>query len=685
MHPLDTESLLVQDRQSPKSRQRCYVVICIILSIVSITAAVFLSLFAINSNSNSNPNSAADADTTPRLSAAAKITSPNIIMIMMDDLGYSDVGYYSNYRSGNDYSISTPNIERFASEGIKLHQHYSEPICSTTRSSLLSGRYAWRTGLDYPTGLGSLYHTDTSMSLLPEVLQNEYNYKTLMLGKWHVGYAAEDMLPFNRGFDESIWFTLGGLAYYDHTVCTSWSTFDSAAGNSLDPDIVAQRNELFGSALCSYDLRDQNDEPVQSDEYMERIFTDKLLDYIGDAESGDDPFFVYYAMPTPHGSVTMPPITFDAQCAHITDERRNIFCNMMQYADALMGEIDAALRETGLMDNTAVVFLSDNGGSTGNARGQNLPLRGQKTSRFEGGVRTPSFVYGGYVDRLLGENTQCDYDGLFHVSDWLPTLLQLASGNTLRNEDVDAVVGDSVDVDGFALWSNMLTQCGSESNPRNNADEDLQREQIISARVCGDGEDAYFFQTYIRQSDFKLIVNNSALCPGNPTVSGDVNSYYPYFDGSADRVPVQEVYTQFMATPQLDSDRFRSVCYEAMSDFQKRNEANFVIRDVMLFNVSGDAIEACDVSAQYPEVVASMLAVLDEEVRGHYRGSGTMSPVASAVLRQVESYDCAHDQTYVLSWQDAECCDDDAFDDWNLVWQTAIDNKMNCPSRAGYV
>merc|ERR1719334_81964 len=191
------------------------------------------------------------------------------------------------------------------------------------------------------------------------------------------------MVPFNRGFDEAIWFTLGGLAYYDHTVCTSWSSFDQGLGNSLDSDIVAQRNEVFGSALCSYDLHDENYEPVQSDEYLERIFTDKLLDYINDAQYDDDPFFVYYSMPTPHVSLTMPPISFDSQCGHIADERRAILCHMMQYADSMMGEIDSALRETGLMENTMIVFLSDNGGATSGARGQNLPLRGQKTSKFE--------------------------------------------------------------------------------------------------------------------------------------------------------------------------------------------------------------------------------------------------------------------------------------------------------------
>lgn len=672
MKPLDTVSLLADERQSPKSRTSFWGYICVLLSIISLSAAIVVSVFVVNTDSDSA------SDPAPSLGSNAESTStvpPNVIMIMMDDLGFTDAGYYSNYRSGNDYSFSTPNIERFASEGIKLHQHYSEHICSTTRSSLLSGRYPWKTGLDYVVQPGSTHHTDTALSLLPEVLRDEYNYKTLMIGKWHIGYAAESMVPFNRGFDEAIWFTLGGLAYYDHTVCTSWSSFDQGVGNSLDPDIVAQRNEVFGSALCSYDLHDENYEPVQSDEYLERIFTDKLLDYINDAQYDDDPFFVYYSMPTPHVSLTMPPISFDAQCGHIADERRAILCHMMQYADSMMGEIDSALRETGLMENTMVVFLSDNGGATSGARGQNLPLRGQKTSKFEGGVRTPSFVYGGYVDRFIGENAQCDYEGLFHVSDWLPTLLQAASGNTLHNEEVDAVVGDAIGVDGFALWSDMLSQCGYES------ENDSQREQIISARVCGDGDDAYFFSTYIRQSDWKLIVNNSAGCAGAPTVSGDIYSYYPFFDGSAERKPVQEVYTQYMATPQIDSERFRSVCYEAMADRQKRNEANFAIRDLMLFNVSGDAIEACDLSQQYPEVVASMLAVLDAEVKGHYRGSSTLSPAASAVLRDVESYDCEHDQSYLLSWQDAECCGDESFDDWNFVWQTAIDNKLSCQSQ----
>merc|ERR1719204_1602969 len=309
MQPLETVSLLAEDSQHPKSRKRfIYGLICVFLSIICIAAAISISLFLVNLNEP-------DADQTPQEPAGEPVGAsrsndapPNIIMILMDDLGFTDFGPYSNYRSGNDYSFSTPNIERFASEGIMLHQHYSEAICSTTRSALLSGRYAWKTGLDYVVQPGSPYHTDTSLSLLPEVLREEYNYKTLMLGKWHIGYAAEAMLPFNRGFDEAIWFTLGGQAYYDHTVCTPMTSFDSAAGNSVDPDIKEQRNELFGSQLCSYDLWDENYEAVQSDVYNERIFTDKLLAVINDARPGDDPFFAYYAMPTPHVSLTTPPI-----------------------------------------------------------------------------------------------------------------------------------------------------------------------------------------------------------------------------------------------------------------------------------------------------------------------------------------------------------------------------------------
>ena len=128
---------------------------------------------------------------------------------------------------------------------------------------------------------------------------------------------------------------------------------------------------------------------------------------------------------------------------------------MMQFGDELIGEIVAEVETKGIMNNTVIVFLSDNGGATGGkGRGQNLPLRGRKSGKFEGGIRTASFMYGGFVDGYIGGDTMCDYNDLFYVSDWFPSLMQMASNNSWSNEEIREVVmayNDSVDIDGIGL------------------------------------------------------------------------------------------------------------------------------------------------------------------------------------------------------------------------------------------
>ena len=157
----------------------------------------------------------------------------------------------------------------------------------------------------------------------------------------------------------------------------------------------------------------------------------------------------------------MPPESDYPECDHITDTQRHKFCDMVLFADALLGEVIVELESNGLFDNTLFVFLSDNGGNTGNPRGQNLPLRGKKGSKFEGGIRTASFLYGGYIDALMG-SVDCDYEGIFYINDWFPTLLQIASNNQLTNDEITIVVSevDDIAIDGIGLLSNILSQCG---------------------------------------------------------------------------------------------------------------------------------------------------------------------------------------------------------------------------------
>ena len=115
-----------------------------------------------------------------------------------------------------------------------------------------------------------------------------------------------------------------------------------------------------------------------------------------------------------------------------------------------------------------------------------------------------------------------------------------------------------------------------------------------------------------------------------------------------------------------------------MTFAEKQDPSNFEYADVLLYRIREDAIEACNVAAQHPEVVSELMAVLEDNVRGHYRGSKQIDPAASAALRQVGTYSCEWDTTYLMSWEDEECCNDEGFSDWNSVWQNAIDFKMNC-------
>ena len=166
-------------------------------------------------------------------------------------------------------------------------------------------------------------------------------------------------------------------------------------------------------------------------------------------------------MQTPHTPIELAPNRNYPECDNITDVQRHRFCDMVQFADALIGEIVVELEDNGLFENTVIAFLSDNGGATGNPRGQNLPLRGKKGSKFDGGVRTASFLYGGSIDALLGSGS-CDYEGLFYINDWGPTLLQIASNNQLTNDDIASIVAevDDSEIDGIGLWSNILMECG---------------------------------------------------------------------------------------------------------------------------------------------------------------------------------------------------------------------------------
>ena len=259
---------------------------------------------------------------------------PNIVLILCDDLGYGDLHTYGS-------NIATPNLDGMAQEGVHFRQFYStSSVCSPSRASLMTGRYATRVGV--PGVLSP--HDTTGLSVsemtIAEVLK-PVGYSTMCVGKWHLG-SQPQFLPTNRGFDEYY-----GIPY----------------SNDQSPSILMHNTDIIES-------------PVQLDNLTQR-YTLQSINFIQRSKS--TPFFLYLAHTFPH-------IPLAASSAFKGKSGLGLYGDVVEEIDWSVGQILQALTDNGVDDNTLVMFTSDNGpwflGSPGR-------LRGRKGWSYEGGVRVP--------------------------------------------------------------------------------------------------------------------------------------------------------------------------------------------------------------------------------------------------------------------------------------------------------
>ena len=267
------------------------------------------------------------------------------------------------------------------------------------------GRQAGPIGGQQPTGL-SLEHR-----LLPEHLQQR-GYSTHMLGKWHLGFCRPEYLPTNRGFDTHYGFWNGAQDYYDKTV--------------------------GGGRNKGYDFHDGLDVDMSANgTYSEELYStraDRILRAHAQT-SPSDPLFLYFAMQSSHTPLQAPQRYLDLYPGE-TNLNRTKFKAVVSAMDETVGNLVQSLKDTGMYENSVILFLGDNGGSSGQGA-SNFPLRGSKNSLWEGGVRTPAFLH----SPLLASSTRT-LNSLLHVTDWLPTLLR-AAGASL--EQVGALGLDGMD------------------------------------------------------------------------------------------------------------------------------------------------------------------------------------------------------------------------------------------------
>ncbi|HXX94867.1 MAG TPA: sulfatase [Planctomycetota bacterium] len=335
------------------------------------------------------------------LEARPARTKPNIVLILMDDMGYGDIAPF-NGRTPN----RTPHLDRMAREGMKLTSFYAAPVCTPSRAQILTGCYAKRVSLPVvifpasPIGLGAEEHTLAG-------LLKEQGYATTAIGKWHVGDQPE-FLPTRRGFDHYF-----GLPY-SNDMGGEWDGAEDAPSAKRKPPLPLVRDEKVIETVS----------PAEQDRLTER-YTDEAVKFI--REHKDDPFFLYLAHTAVHVPLH-PGAAFRGKSANGT------YGDWVEEGDASAGRVLDTIRELKLDDHTLVIFTSDNGpwltqGRNGGVAG---PLRGGKGGTFEGGVREPTIAWWpGHV----ASGTTCDAP-LGNI-DFLPTFTRLAGGSVPADRKID--------------------------------------------------------------------------------------------------------------------------------------------------------------------------------------------------------------------------------------------------------
>ena len=324
---------------------------------------------------------------------------PNIVYIFADDLGYGDLSCYVAK------DINTPNIDQIAKQGIKFTEFYSaSSVCSPSRAALLTGRYPQRMGINtvfFPESFTGIPDTEIT---IPEILK-EKGYATGIVGKWHLGHHYQ-YLPLQQGFDEYF-----GIPY----------------SNDMESVVYMRGNEVE-----SYKVKQQ---------YITKTYTKEAQEFI--TKNKDNSFFLYIAHSMPH-------VPLYASEEFIGTSKRGLYGDVVQELDWSVGQILKSLREHGILENTLIVFSSDNGpwlamkedgGSAGD-------LREGKTFTFDGGMKIPTVAM--WKNRIPQGiiNTE-----VASQMDWFPTIANITGSSIPKG-----LVIDGLDI------SKVLTDKGNRKN-----------------------------------------------------------------------------------------------------------------------------------------------------------------------------------------------------------------------------
>ena len=278
---------------------------------------------------------------------------PNVIFILVDDMGYGDVGPYGAT------DLQTPHLDRMAREGVKLTDNYAAaPVCTPTRIAFLTGRYQQRSGIEWAFAGAGSPGLSTSETSVARMVKNN-GYATGLMGKWHVGITPETG-PNAHGFDEFFGFLGANIDFYTHR------------------EVIPERGlpDLY-----------ENGKPVKKDGYMTDLITERSVDFI--ERHAGKPFFLFVSYNAPHWPFQPPNRRWVATAENRLEGTREDYNGMVERIDDGVGEILDVLDRKGLAANTLVIFTSDNGGER---LSRTTPFFNHKATLWEGGIRVPGLV-----------------------------------------------------------------------------------------------------------------------------------------------------------------------------------------------------------------------------------------------------------------------------------------------------
>lgn len=336
--------------------------------------------------------------------SAQTASRPHIIHILSDDQGWKDVGY-----NGSD--IMTPNIDKLAAGGLSLTDFYALPMCTPTRAAIMTGRYPFRYGLQ--TGVipsSGAYGLAIDEYLLPQALKDA-GYRTALVGKWHLGHAKREFWPRQRGFDSSYGALIGEIDHFTHKShgITDWY---------------------------------RDNQKLEEKGYDTTLFGNEAVRLIS-RHDPKTPLYLYLAFTAPHTPYQAPE-SYLAKYKNIADPLRRAYAAQITAMDDEIGRVVAALEKRGMLQNSLIVFHTDNGGTRDNmfageaaVKGElppnNGPFRSGKGTVREGGTRVAAIV------NWPGRVKPGKANGLMHVVDLYPTFAAVAGANLGKNKPLDGL------------------------------------------------------------------------------------------------------------------------------------------------------------------------------------------------------------------------------------------------------